>query len=84
MVAVETWESVAIAAGVKDIEILAPVGNGSAAHLAGCADRVKGCSRNAACCAISQSAQLIANGWISLLKQKAYFAKRIPLPAKTR
>jgi hypothetical protein len=30
---------------------------------------------DAARCADPQSAQLIGNGWISLLKQKAYFAR---------
>jgi len=46
MVAVETWESVAIASGVNDIENPAPaVKNGLAAHLAERAHRVKGCRR---------------------------------------
>jgi hypothetical protein len=44
MVAVETRESVAIASGVRDIEMTTPV-KMDWTHLAGCAHRVK-CRRN--------------------------------------
>jgi len=76
MVAVETWESVAIASGVNDIENTAPaVKNGLAAHLAERPHRVKGCRRCPRVAWIPQAAQLIRNGSVSLLKENAYLAR---------